>query len=346
VAVSNSNPLRVLLLSHPDLVPPPEARSADSRRAPWKAEFDVLQALASLGHETKILGVYDSVDELRRHLDEWRPHIVFNLLEEFDGVATFDQNIVSYLELARVPYTGCNPRGLMLARQKALAKMVLAHQGVRTPEFEVFPRGQYVKAPEDFRSPWFVKSLTEEASLGISQDSIVRTPKSFVERIRFIQEKIGSDALAERYIPGRELYVGVTGNQRLEAFPIWELKFRKAPKELPRIATRRVKFDLSYQKKYGITSGPAVGLDEISTRRIHLLSKRIYSALGLNGYGRLDLRLTDEGELYFLEANPNPHIGREEDFAQSALKAGLSYRDLVERILRLGLRWQPRRLAA
>ncbi len=305
-----------------------------------------MKALSTLGHETRILGVYDTVDELRRCLEEWRPQIVFNLLEEFDGIATFDQNIVSFLELARVPYTGCNPRGLMLARQKGLAKMVLAHQGIKTPEFEVYPKGQYVRAPDDFRHPWFVKSLTEEASLGISQDSIVRTPKAFVERIRFIHTKVGTDALAERYIHGRELYVGLVGNQRPEAFPIWELKFRKMPKDLPRIATRRVKFDLEYQKKYGITSGPAMGLDDISVRRIHLLSKRIFSALGLNGYGRMDLRLTEEGELYFLEANPNPHIGREEDFAQSALKAAISYPALVDRILRLGLRWQPRRLAA
>jgi D-alanine-D-alanine ligase len=335
-----------LVLSHPDLVPPLEANAATSRHASWSAEYDVLKALGTLGHEARILGVYDSVDELRRSQEEWRPHIVFNLLEEFDGVSTFDQNIVSFLELARTPYTGCNPRGLMLARQKALAKMVLAHQGIKTPEFEVYPRGQYVRAPADFRHPWFVKSLTEEGSLGISQDSIVRTPKAFVERVRFIQEKIGSDALAERYIHGRELYVGLVGNQRLEAFPIWELKFRKAPKALPRIATRRVKFDFAYQKKYGITSGPAMGLDDISVRRIQLLSKRIYGALGMNGYGRMDLRLTEEGELYFLEANPNPHIGREEDFAQSALKAGLSYPSLLDRILRLGLRWLPRRLAA
>ncbi len=345
LAKANSK-LRVLLLTHPDLIPPAGVGAGESRHAPWNAEFDVLKALKTLGHEARVIGLYDSIKELRETIESWKPHIAFNLMEEFDGFSSFDQNVVAFLELAQVPYTGCNPRGLMMARQKALAKLVLAHHGVRTPEFEVFPKGSPVKPPADFSRPWFVKSLTEEASLGISQHSIVRTPKAFKERVKFIHEKVESGALAERYLPGREFYVAVVGNQRPEAFPVWELKFRKAPRDLPRIATRRVKFNLAYQKKYGITSGPAVGLKAETKKRLQALAKQVYLALGLNGYARLDFRLDEKGEIHFLEANPNPHIGREEDFAQSALKEGLTYPALMDRLLRHGLAWQTRRLAA
>ncbi|MFQ5767702.1 MAG: D-alanine--D-alanine ligase [Acidobacteriota bacterium] len=330
--------LRVMALMHGDLVPPDSIEGlTDKEIAPWKTEFDVVSTLQELGHEVLPLGVRGDLGVIRRALGDWRPDIVFNLLEEFDGVATLDQNVVSYLELLRVPYTGCSPRGLMLARDKALSKEILAYHRVRVPEFAVFPRGRKVRRPVRLKFPLFVKSLVEEASLGIAKASIVDDDQHLKERVQFIHQRVGTDALAETYIKGRELYAGVLGNLRLQVLPIWELLFTRMPKDAPRIATRKVKWDYDYQKKMGIASQEAVLPEGLRDRIIHA-SKRIYRILGITGYARIDYRLDAHGVFYVLEVNPNPQLAYGEDFAESADKAGLDYADLLQRILNLGLR--------
>ncbi len=331
--------LRILALMHADLVPPDSIEGmSDEDVQPFKTEFDLVATLRELGHEVMPLGVRSDLVVIRQAIDDWKPDLAFNLLEEFDGVATYDQNVVSYLELLGMPYTGCSPRGLMLARDKALSKQILTYHRIRVPEYAVFKRGRKVRRPARLDFPLFVKSLVEEASLGISQASIVEDDAKLAERVAFIHDRIDTDALVEQYIAGRELYTGVLGNQRLQVFPIWELLFTKAPEEMPRIATRKVKWDYDYQKKYGIASGEAENLPDGVAERIVRMSKRIYRVLDISGYARIDMRLSREGELFVLEANPNPQLAYGEDFAESAEKAGLDYAELLQRILNLGLR--------
>ncbi|GIW41410.1 MAG: D-alanine--D-alanine ligase [Candidatus Binatia bacterium] len=332
--------LRVLALMDEALVPPEDVTGIDVGTADWKTEYDVLTTLRDLGHEVYPLGVGSDLGAIRKIVDEWKPHIAFNLLEDFHDVPVFDQNVVSYLELLRLPYTGCNPRGLLLARDKALSKKILFYHRIPVPEFAVFPIGRRVRRPKRLEFPLIVKSLTKEASAGISQASVVTDDEKLAERVRFVHESVGTDAIVERYVEGRELYVGILGNQRLEVFPVWELLFTKLPEDRWRIATDRVKWSRSYQKKIGVRSTLARNLPEGLPEYIQRIAKRVYRALLLSGYARLDFRLDENGRLYVLEANPNPQLAYGEDFAESAEKAGVSYEELIQRILNLGLRWR------
>ncbi len=336
--------LRVLALMHERLVPPDDPTGVDLATVDWKTEYDVVTTLREMGHEVQAVGVGSDLAVIRRAVDEWKPHIAFNLLEEFDGVAIYDQNVVAYLELLRIPYTGCNPRGLMLARDKALSKKILAYHRLLVPEFAVFPLGRAVRRRKRLSFPLIVKSVSQEASLGISQASIVDNEEKLRERVAFIHKSVGTNAIVERYIEGRELYVGVLGNMRLRVFPIWELFLGGMPDEVRHIATARVKWSSAYREKHGIKSGEAKGLPEGMPEGIRHLAKRVFRALNLSGYARLDLRLDPNGKVHVLEANPNPEVAYGEDFAESAEKAGVSYEALLQRLLQLGLRWRPDRL--
>jgi D-alanine-D-alanine ligase len=330
--------LRVLLLNHPALAAPDSAEGAtEEEQAVWKTEYDVTTTLKRLGHEVTKLHVENELQPIRASVEDWKPHVVFNLLEEFAGLAIFDQHVVSYLELLGVPYTGCNPRGLMLARGKGLAKKLVGYHRIRTPGFAVFPRGRPVHRPKALGFPLIVKSLTEEASLGIAQASVVDDDEKLRERATFVHEKLGTDAIAESFIAGRELYASVLGNDRLTVLPIWELVFEKLPEGNVAIATARVKHDPKYQKKVGIADKPAEELSPEQRQAIVRVSRRIYRILELDGYARLDFRLAADGALYFLEANPNPEIARNEEFARAAEAAGVKYPELIQRILSLAL---------
>ena len=334
-------PLRVLVLVHEDLVPPDTADGVDLGTVEWRTEYEVVTTLRELGHEVRPLGVQHELAVIRHAVDDWKPHIAFNLLEEFSGVAIYDQNVVSYLELLKVPYTGCNPSGLMLARDKGLAKKILFYHRIPIPEFITVPLGRSIKRPKELAFPLIVKSVSEEASLGISQASIVDDDDKLQERVRFIHQSLGTGALVERYIEGRELYVGVMGNHRLQVFPVWELDMSRLPEETRKIATARVKWSRAYRQKYGLRSNTAGDLTESQRHVLQSLAKRVYRSLGLSGYARIDVRLDPTGQVYVLEANPNPHIGMVEDFASSAVGAELQYAALLQRILDLGLRWHP-----
>lgn len=334
-------PQRILALVDLDLVPPDDPAGHDVVNAPWKMEFDVVHTLREEGHEVLAVGVGSELGVIRAAIQEQKPGIAFNLLESFADVATWDQNVVAYLELMRVPYTGCNSRGLLLARDKALAKKILSYHRVPVPDFLVVPRGRAVRRPRRLAFPLIVKSLTLDASIGISQASVVEDDHRLEERVRFIHESIGTAALVEEYVGGRELYVGILGNQRLQVLPVWELDFSGLPEEARWIATERVKWSMSYQKKHGIMTGPARDLPDGLERRIGELCKRVYRSLMMSGYGRIDLRLTDEGRVVVLEANPNPQLAYGEDLAEAAEKAGIDYGPLLERIMALGLAWEP-----
>jgi D-alanine-D-alanine ligase len=332
----------ILALVHDHLVPPEDTSGTDVLEAEWKMEYDVIETLKEIGHSVEVLGVHDDLTRIRHTIGRFKPRIVFNLMEAFAGVMTFDQNVVSYLELLRMPYTGCNPRGLILARDKALSKKLLAYHRIPVPDFTVVRVGQKPKLPRKLRFPLIVKSLFFEASVGISQASVVEHEEQLVRRVYFIHESLGTAAIVEQFIDGRELYVGVIGNERLQVFPVWEMSFADMTDNRWRIATERVKWSTKYQKTHGIMTDRA-RLPETETARIQHVAKRVYRALDLSGYARIDLRIDSEGRVYVLEANPNPNLAYGEDFAESAEVAGTSYERLLDRIVVLGLRWEPER---
>lgn len=307
-------------------------------------EYDVVRTLKVLGHEVRVIGVHDDLTPIRATMDDFKPTITFNLMEAFDDVVVFDQNVVSYLELLKVPYTGCNPRGLTLSRDKGLAKKLMAYHRIPVPDFLVVPLGNKVKLPKRLQFPLIVKSLTYESSTGISQASVVENEEQLIKRVQFIHDTIMTPAIVEQFIDGRELYVGVIGNDRLQTFPVWEMSFSKMPENNWKIATERVKWSVKYQKKHGIDTAVATLPDDVSAKVQHL-AKRVYRALDLSGYARIDLRLKPSGELSVIEANPNPQLAHGEDFAESAQRAGVTYAKLIERIIGLGLQWQPSRMA-
>jgi D-alanine-D-alanine ligase len=332
--------LKVLVLMHDDLVPPDDIKGLSEKQvADFRTEWDVIKGLEELGHEVHRLGVGSDLGPIRRAFSELEPDIAFNLLVHFHGVAVYDQHVVSYLELLRKRYTGCNPTGLLLARDKAISKQLLAFHRIRVPRFAVFPVGRKARRPAKLKYPLVVKSLYEEASLGISQASLVTSDEKLAERVAFMHETFGVDVIAEEYIEGRELYVGVVGNRRLHAFPVWEMMLDQLPENAPRIATRKVKWDLAYQKKYHIDTA-AAELPTGTAEQINKMCTSIYRVLKMSGYARIDLRLAADGKVYVLEANPNPDLQRAEDFAQSALAAGVEYPVLVQRIVNLGLSYQ------
>lgn len=334
--------LRILALMHKDLVPPESVEGLLYKEVqPYKTEYDVLQALEELGHEVRPIGVHDDLSVLRGALTEFRPDLTFNILEEFHEVSLYGQAVISYLELMRAPYSGCNPRGLMLAHDKPLAKKILLYHRIRTPRFAVVPVGSRAKRPARLSYPLIVKSAVEDASLGISKASVVKSDEKLEERVAYMHTQFGGDVLIEEFIPGRELYVGVIGNQRLKVLPIWEMSFGKWEEGAPRLATSRVKWDPSYQEDKGIMTGPAVDLDPAVEREVVRVCKSAYRALGLSGYARMDLRLGDDGHVYLIEPNANPDLAADEDFSRSAEAAGMSYNDLIARIVSLGLAWRP-----
>jgi D-alanine-D-alanine ligase len=329
---------RVLVVLHPSLNPPDSLEGQDPKAIEeWRTEFDVIQTLRASGHEVRALGVLDSITELRATISDWQPDVVFNLLEEFDGIVSYDQHVTAFLEMLRQPYTGCNPRGLLLSRDKSLCKQVFAYHRIPTPHFHVFSRGQRISVPKKLRYPLFVKSSTDDASLGIAQASVVANPEQLKERVEYVIEAQKSDVLVEEYIEGRELYVGMLGNSRLTRFPVWELNFGQLGENSSAIATRKVKWDTKYRTKYGIDSAPATDLPPGIEAKLDKLSRRIYRALGLTGYARMDFRMRADGSLFALEANANPHLARDEDFSRAAAAAGMDYPAVLDSIVKLGL---------
>jgi D-alanine-D-alanine ligase len=328
------------MLVHTELVPPEGPLDADDPRLDKvRTEYDVRNALLELGHEVRLVGVEDDLTPLRATIEKWKPHIAFNLLEDFAGNAAFDYYVVSYLDMLKVPCTGCNPRGLLLARDKALSKKLLSYHRIKVPLFRVFRWGRTIPIRETRGLPYpmVVKSLLEQGSAGIAQASVVDDPEELSERVIQVQEMTGGDVIVEQYIDGRELYVTVIGNQRLQVLPIRELIFGGVEQGEPRIATYRVKWDPKYRQRHGIDYQFVRNLPTGLADAVPRLCKRIYRILDLSGYARIDLRLARDGKVYVLEANPNAALSSIDDMAFSAAKAGMDYPQFIQRLLNLGL---------
>ncbi|MFH2203719.1 MAG: ATP-grasp domain-containing protein [Elusimicrobiota bacterium] len=307
--------------------------SEDFKLPAWKSEAHVFRGLKSLGHEVRALGLHDDLHQLVDEIKDFRPDVVFNLMEEFNKEASMVPNVVAVLEMLQVPYTGASPMGLRLCKDKALTKTILTQQGISNPPFQVFDRDKIVKKAGGLNYPLVLKPMVDDASYGIHQTSVVYDDEQLAERAKLIHEK-GQDALAEEYVKGRELYVSVLGTKRLRVFPIREVRFgRLADDTAEPVASYKVKWDKSYRRKWNITYGYASDLDEALTARIQDMARAAFRALHLTGYARVDMRLTPDNEPAILEVNPNPYIAKDEDFAQSAKKGGRSWKQLLQAII-------------
>lgn len=333
--------LRVIALVREDLIPPDTLAGVETKeKEEWRTEYDVVTTLRGMGHEVRPVGVGSELGVIREAVEDYKPHVTFNLLEEFAGYPLFDQHVVSYLELTKQKYTGCNPRGLTLTHDKALANKILTYHRIHVPRFVVFPVNRNVKRPARLKFPLFVKSVSDEGSVGIAQASIVRDDEKLKERVNFIHRQNETPAIAEEYIEGREIYVGVIGNERLQTYTPWEMVMPDLPEGAPNIATGKIKWDIEYQKKVGLVTKPAA-IEEQTKKEFERLSKRVYRILGLSGYARVDYRLTNDGRIFLLEVNPNPQIARQEDFADSAEHCGVTYEGLLQKIVTLGISYDP-----
>jgi len=298
-------------------------------------EADVMESLLRLGHSVETLAVFDNVTHIIEKLKSCQPDVVFNLSESFHHNRAHEPNIPALLELMKVRYTGSGPDALMLCKDKAIAKKVLAYHHVRVPNFVVSHCLSPLRRLKRFKFPAFVKPRNEESSDGISKASFARDEGEAIERAQFIHQKFNCDALIEEYIEGRELYVSVLGTRRLTVFPPREVFFDNMPTDAPRFATYHAKWNDAYRKKWGITNAAARELSAEVETDLRKIARNVYGWLKIRGCGRLDVRLTPEGELFVIEANPNPSLSQDEDFAQSAASAGMNYDTLITAILSL-----------
>jgi D-alanine-D-alanine ligase len=328
--------LKVLVLFDSAGSPPDDQDYTEEfKQVDWVAEASVVKTLEKLGHEVRTLGIYDDISLLHKEIEENKPDVVFNLTEVFLGKAFLDKNIPSFLELMEIPYTGCGPVGMMVCNNKALTKTVLTYHRIKVPNFRIFRKGKRVWHPKRLKFPLLIKPLREEASTGISQASFVESSKDLEDRVHFIHDRFDMDALVEEYIEGREIYASILGDGKLRSFPLREMKFSQVPDDGPKLATYKAKWDKKYRQKWGIKNEFPGRLPDGITEKILTICKRAYRALMLDGYARFDLRLTPEGEVFIIEANANPALAPDEDFAISASKAEIGYDKLIQKILNL-----------
>jgi D-alanine-D-alanine ligase len=302
-----------------------------------EAHHHLCEYLSKLGHEIRIYGVYDDVKGLIDELDANPPEIVLNTCESFRGDSSMEYHVPAILDMLGVKYTGSGPDALMLAQNKGLAKKILAYDGLWSADFTVYPKGQFDIRPSQLRFPLIVKPLTEDASIGIAESSVVKNDDALAARIAYVHEKIGCEALVEEYIEGREIFVGVIGDDKPIILPPMELDFSKATSDKLKVYSFKAKFDFAYRNKWGIQSLYPKDLKKETVAKIEEVTLTAYRALGLRDYGRIDLILAPDDAVYVLEVNPNPNIAENEDLPNAAEQAGLSYTDFAEQIIKFAL---------
>jgi D-alanine-D-alanine ligase len=301
------------------------------------AESNILASLQHLGHEVVPMAVFDNVPDVVDRIKSFAPDVVFNQCESFHDNRALEPNIPALLDLMKIRYTGSGPDGLLLCKDKALAKELLAHHRVRVPRFVVSHHKSPLRRLQHFGYPAFVKPVGQDSSDGIAKASFVRDEKEAIERLRFLHQKFNSDAMIEEFIEGRELYVSILGNHRCVVFPPREIFFENVPDDEPKFATSHAKWNDAYRKRWGITNGPAAELPEAAAKNLRKVARNVYTFLRIRGFGRIDLRLSSRNEVVVIEANPNPSLAAEDDFAQSANAEGLTYDALIQEILNAAL---------
>lgn len=337
-----SRKLRVMVLFDLSQSVPPDYDYAEELESEnFATERDVLAALRELGHEARLFSFADELGSLVENLRKDPPDLVFNLSEAFRQDRRHEPHLAGMLELLQIPYTGAQPTALALCKDKAMAKKILTYHHIKTPHFVISPRRRPLKHITSVRFPVFIKPVGTESSIGIAQAALAEDEKSALERVTFIHESVGADALIEEYVEGRELYGGVIGNERLESFPLIELLVGDAPlgegnvAGAPKFFTYKAKWDETYRKKWGIGSGAPRDMDATLDKRIRERARRACQVLGVRGYGRVDMRLDASGEVHVIEVNPNPGLAKDDEFATAAKMAGIEYPALIERIVKL-----------
>lgn len=316
--------------------PPPEkpgGKKPRKKKKPKEDREEIFDALVKLGHEPTyqlIDGRNQSLLAVARNGSD----LVFNLAESYAGDDTKDMNVAAYLDLLGCAYTGAGPHALYLAQDKALAKKIFAFHGIKTPYFATSYRGK-LDHSHDINFPLIVKPSSEDGSIGIDKSSVVGSVKELMEKIHYIHEEFDSPALIEEYIEGREIYAGILGNENPEALALVELDLSKLPEGTPRIAGKDVKWETETEAYKVTKSAPVEDLDEETTRRLSDTALAAYQALKLRDYGRIDMRLTDKGEVFVIEANPNPWLASSAEFAMAGRKSGRSYSQLIDEIVDL-----------
>lgn len=333
-------PLKILVLF--EVNEPPDADEVYERymktEEDWFTEGHVVATLRENGHELHLGAIYRHPREVIDHVERVKPDLVWNFVEAFRGHRYFESHVAAILELLEVPYTGCGHRCLLLCQDKALSKEILKHHRIHVPRFVVSRLHKPLRKLASTLFPVLVKPLAEEGSVGISRDSFCEGEAQALKRIEFLHERFRQDVIVEQYIEGREIYVGVLGDTRLTVLPPRELKFSRVPEGEPKYASFKAKWDSDYRERWGIYNTFADDLQPEVLRAVLRVAKRTFRALQMRGYGRVDIRLTEEGRVFVVEANPNPQIAMYEDYSESARRAGISYNDLIEQITRIGVR--------
>jgi D-alanine-D-alanine ligase len=302
----------------------------------------VARALRKGGHKPSVLGVHGDVRKLVAGLQRRKPDLVFNLMETFGDNQLGAAGVAGLLELLGVPYTGGGPGEIYLQEDKALAKKLLAYDKILCPDFAVFSEGADFETGGNLRPPLFVKPLRMDASIGIDAKSLVRTSIELMDRVRTIQEKVHDSALAEEYIEGREFYVGVLGNAAPLAFPPVEMDFSGLPDGAPHILDSKAKWDEDSREFKG-TRAVLPSLPDELRAKLQKVATGACRALRVRDYGRVDMRLTESGEIYVIEVNASCYLEESGEFAVAAAASGIDYASLVNRIADLALerRRQP-----
>jgi D-alanine-D-alanine ligase len=291
-------------------------------------------ALRAHRHEVAVLAARGDVRQLIDGLERLRPELVFNLCELFGDDVNGDVAVAGILDALRLRYTGCGPGELYLTADKALGKKLLAYEQVKYPRFAVFGRGADLETGGNLSMPLFVKPARMDASLGIEADGLVSDATALMKRVAWIHEEVGDDALAEEYIDGREFHVGVLGNRQPDVFPPVEVDFSKLPPGQPHILSTRAKWEEDTVEYRGTRALVARLPDELRAR-LQQVAQAAYRALRVRDYGRVDLRVTEAGDIYVLEVNASCYLEEKSEFAMGAAAAGLEHTDLVARIVAL-----------
>ena len=314
----------------------PEATQAGRKRKVKEDREEIFDALGKLGHEPSYY-VLDGRPQSLYGLGKCGADLVFNLTESYAGDDTKEMNVAAYMDLLGLPYTGAGPHAHFLAQDKATAKKMFHFHEIRTPFFATAYRGNIDHA-HDVKFPLIVKPQSEDGSIGIDAAAVVTGVKELMERVEYVQNEFDSPSLIEEYIEGREIYASVLGSyEKTEVLPLVELDLSKLPKGMPKIASRDVKFETD-SRAYKLTKSQiAEDLDEATVQKLTETALAAYRAVKLRDYGRIDMRLTPDGEVYVIEANPNPWLSTKHEFAMAAKKSGRSYTQLIGEIVDMAL---------